>query len=89
MRYKASTEEKIFQYGPEFVRGHKPVFHKRDFGMPEPFAWEFATPAPAPPPPAPSDWHLGSNYYWVIGLTPIGIALLVLGRRFSRPRSPD
>ena len=84
-----SIEERLFQYGPEFVRGHKPVFRKSDFGMPEPFAWEFVTAEPATPPAAPSDWHLGSNYYWVLGLTSVGIALSVLGRRFSRPRSPN
>ena len=84
---KRTIVEETYSPGPEFTKGHKPLFTLTDFDLPEPDPNLFV-PSAAPaeviqPPP-------GNNYLWLFILPPVGIFLVLLGRRLRtrRPVTP-
>lgn len=79
--------EKTYFVGPEHTKGHQPLFRLSDFGLPEP------DPAVFLPPPAPPPADRGIAYLWLFVLPPVGIFLVLLGRRLkprlAAPAPPD
>ena len=82
---RASIQESRFQYGPEFVRGHEPVFRLTDFGMfepgPEHLNYVQAEAAPV-------DDRYDRTYLWLFVLVPVGLVVFLLGRQLRRPPPP-